>query len=126
VTQVLSVQLGAPSCAKGGQIEIRFPKHIISYYLSGVTQPLIGPLPTFVSTVPPDAKIEAAGIRLSFGSFAALAQDQECAAPAAKREAEEDWGSSHCMKAKTPKTSAVKRVVVLYSRCRTSAGKPAW
>jgi hypothetical protein len=33
-----------------GQIEVRFSKHVISY-LSGVTPALVGPFPTFVSTV---------------------------------------------------------------------------
>jgi hypothetical protein len=33
-----------------GQIEVRSSKHVIGY-LSGITPALIGPLPTFVSTV---------------------------------------------------------------------------
>jgi hypothetical protein len=35
---------------QAGQIEVRFSKHVISY-LSGVTQALVGPFPTFVSMV---------------------------------------------------------------------------
>ena len=38
---------GAPMA---GQIEVRSSKHVIGY-LSGITPALIGPLPTFVSTV---------------------------------------------------------------------------
>jgi hypothetical protein len=35
---------------KAGQIEIRCSKHVISYYLSGITATLVSSLPTFVNT----------------------------------------------------------------------------
>jgi hypothetical protein len=50
VLSVPPIQLGAPSCANGGPNRGTYSRHIIGY-LSGVTAALVGPLPTFVSTV---------------------------------------------------------------------------
>jgi hypothetical protein len=47
---VPTIQLGTPSRANDGPIEVRYSKHVISY-LSGVPPALVGPLSTFISTV---------------------------------------------------------------------------